>query len=455
MRLPSWLGDTLARRFASAIVLAFIAFVFLNGVLQLVGGMWARPNPYEAGLLDRAHLTAEIFDRAPVEFRSELTGLFSDGSYWVKWYTKASPAASILGMASSQAEHPIIPPSHMEGWGHKVLVFRPGSPEIQAFSQEAIAHPRAYFLATQLGDESWLVLMAASRSWGVNSQTQAGVELLLLGLSGLLASVVEARWLRKPLMRLVRAVRRFGTDPQAVPVPARGPVEFRSATDAFNSMQTQVERFVADRTMMLAAISHDLRTPLTRMRLRAEFISDADQQARLFRDVDLMQEMLSSALAFFQEDADGEQTTEIDLAELLRTTIDGYLDQGIEVEYSGPDHVVFVGRPLALRRVFMNLIDNAVKHAESPTMELVCREHAFLITIRDQGPGIPEELIHRVFAPFFTVDRSRSRAKGGIGLGLSSARSIVRGHGGDIELRNRTSGGLDVLVTLPILDQPT
>ena len=249
-------------------------------------------------------------------------------------------------------------------------------------------------------------------------------------------------------------MRRFGTDPQAVPVHASGPIEFRTAADAFNAMQTQVQRFVADRTTMLAAISHDLRAPLTRMRLRAEFIAGPDQQAKLFRDIDIMQEMVSSALGFFQEDADGETVTKIDLAELLRTTIDGYSDQGLAVGYTGPDHVVFVGRPAALRRVFTNLIDNAFKHALAPTIDLRRGDHAFLITVRDCGPGIPEDLLHRVFAPFFTVDRSPSRAANGVGLGLSSARSIIRGHGGDINLHNRSPKGLDVQVTLPISEPP-
>jgi signal transduction histidine kinase len=205
---------------------------------------------------------------------------------------------------------------------------------------------------------------------------------------------------------------------------------------------------------MLAAISHDLRTPLTKVRLRGEYIEDKEQQARLFHDVDHMQAMIDSALSFFRDDIRDEKTTTFDFPELLRTIVDDYSDQGSAVVYHGPEHTPFRGRPFALKRAFTNLVDNAVKHGGAAEVELLCTLREFSVAVRDNGPGIPPEMFERVFAPFYRLDASRNRATGGVGLGLTSARDVIRGHGGDIALRNRASGGLEVEVTLPLTTEP-
>jgi signal transduction histidine kinase len=220
-------------------------------------------------------------------------------------------------------------------------------------------------------------------------------------------------------------------------------------TRAFNTMQAQIQKFVAHRRMMLAAISHDLRTPLTRIRLRGELIDDEIQQGKLFKDVDEMQTMIEGALAFFRGDADEEATTNFDLAGVLQTIANDYADQGIAVGYVGPAHADYCGQPFGLKRAFTNLVDNAVKYASPPEIQLCCREKAVTVAVRDQGPGIPPDSLARVFAPFFRVDRSRNRATGGVGLGLTAAQAIVSGHGGDITLCNHPAGGLEALVTLP------
>jgi signal transduction histidine kinase len=220
-------------------------------------------------------------------------------------------------------------------------------------------------------------------------------------------------------------------------------------------MQAQIQKFVDDRTTMLAAISHDLRTPLTRIRLRGEFVEDSEQRARLFRDVDDMQAMVDSALALFRDDFQGEETTSFDFSEMLRTIADDYNDQGAGVSYKGPQRVVFRGRPFALKRAFANLVDNAVKYGRMPELELCCSDQQFVVMVRDSGPGIPPEAVEQVFTPFFRLERSRNRGTGGAGLGLTSAQTVIRGHGGDIHLRNRPTGGLEVQVTLPTDPQLT
>jgi signal transduction histidine kinase len=205
---------------------------------------------------------------------------------------------------------------------------------------------------------------------------------------------------------------------------------------------------------MLAAISHDLRTPLTRMRLRGEFIDDQEQQARLFRDVDEMQNMVDEALAFFRDDASVEETTSFDLPHVLLTVANDYADQDVDIGYAGPAHAVYRGRPFTLKRAFTNLIDNAVKYGKTPEIELSCGEMALVVAIRDRGPGIPAEALDNVFRPYYRVDGSRNRASGGVGLGLTVAQAIVHGHGGEIILQNRPEGGLEARIVLPVLRAP-
>jgi two-component system osmolarity sensor histidine kinase EnvZ len=274
------------------------------------------------------------------------------------------------------------------------------------------------------------------------------IELSFALASVLLLAAITARRLAWPIERLASAVRRFGTDPQAPPIPPGGPAELRDTIEAFNAMQARISRFVHDRTVMLAAISHDLRTPLTRMRLIAEFI-DEPQQGKLFRYVDEMREMVDSALAFFRDDASQEPFTRFDLPELLKSIIDDYGDQGITLLYEGPDHGTHHGRPHALRRAFVNLIENAVKYATPPEVHLRLTSGHAEILICDEGPGLPEEVLEQAFAPYHRLETSRNRASGGVGLGLTAARSIVRAHGGEIRLSNRPPGGLEARVDLP------
>jgi len=305
-------------------------------------------------------------------------------------------------------------------------------------------------LAVQLNDGSWLVFSVMNRTWGMPWADRWVVWLCFLAVSITVVTVFAARQFSKPIERLAVAVRQFGLNPQAPPMAETGPRELQVVVKTFNAMQAQIQKFVAYRTMMLAAISHDLRTPLTRMRLRGEFIEDQEQQARLFRDVDEMQSMVEEALAFFRDDAISEETTSFDLPRVLLTIANDYADQHIDIGYAGPAHAVYRGRPFALKRAFTNLIDNAAKYAKTPEIELSCEETALVVAIRDRGPGIPADALDNVFRPYYRIDKSRNRATGGVGLGLTVAQAIVQGHGGDIMLKNRPGGGLEARIVLPV-----
>jgi signal transduction histidine kinase len=250
------------------------------------------------------------------------------------------------------------------------------------------------------------------------------------------------------------AAERLGLDVDAPPLPEEGPREVRRASRAFNEMQGRLRSFVRDRTQMLAAISHDLRTPITRLRLRAEFMEDGEQKDRMLSDLDEIQAMIAATLDFARDDFAGEPRRALDLAVLLRDICDEFRDVGADVTWEGPAHATQVGAPAALKRAFSNLIGNAVNYGGGGAVRLTVEQDFCRILVEDRGPGLAEADLERVFEPFVRAEGSRSRETGGVGLGLAITRSIVRGHGGDVTLANRPEGGLRATVALPAAANP-
>lgn len=450
--------DSIARRFRLTVVLAVVVTCSLVGLFDAFGGVWARPSLERSGLLDQAANTVRIIEAAPPPIREQLASAATTRAVRVGWYAATSPVSTVLGQVTSQA------PMHARARLEKllgdrrlvVLILQPnGSNDalmsMPEFQEERTKYHHAYVLAVQHSDGSWLVFTAPERLWGLPWQERWAIWLVFLTVSTGIVSTLATRQLVRPIRAFAEAIRLFGTNPRAPPIAETGPRELASVISAFNAMQAQIQKFMAYRTAMLAAISHDLRTPLTRMRLRGEFIEDEVQQARLFRDVDELQAMIDGALAFFRGDADEEAVTSFDLPGVLQTIANDYADQGIEIGYAGPSHAVYCGRPFALKRAFTNLIENAIKYGTPPSIELTCHEKTITIMVRDQGPGIPTEALERVFSPFYRLESSRNRTTGGVGLGLTAALAIIRGHGGDIVLSNLPAGGLGALVTLPRL----
>ena len=217
----------------------------------------------------------------------------------------------------------------------------------------------------------------------------------------------------------------------------------------FDPDKFRLRRFVDDRTMMLAAISHDLRTVLTRLRLRAEFIEDEQQQGKAIADIDEMQAMLEETLSFARDDAREEAAVETDLAALLQGLCETMSESGPPLVFAGSAPLPATCRPVALRRAFTNLIENAATYGKEATVSLAEAGGGLEVTVADRGPGIPEDMREKVFAPFFRLEGSRSRETGGTGLGMAVARAIIRRHGGDITLEDRPDGGLVARVRLP------
>jgi signal transduction histidine kinase len=456
MRFRLWPEDTIAWRFALTVVLSIVVAVALAGVTTHFIGVWARPSAHELGLFERADDIVRMIEATSEPRRPALVKAADNAAFRVNWYPRASTVAVMLD-AVTDPEPKVNPPAFQIDGHQRRLVRFTSTQQGELLAElhfDIRANPDAFFAAVELNDASWVVFMAPTRFWGVGLPVRIGVVLGLLIISIAAVSAVATLQLARPIRKFTDALRRFGTDPRAALLPETGPREVRASIGAFNAMQAQIQKFVDDRTAMLAAISHDLRTPLTRMRLRAEFVEDEDQRVRLCRDVDEMQAMVASALAFFRDDFQAEETTTFDFPELLRTIAEDYSDQGFEITYIGTKRVAFRGRPLALKRAFANLVDNAVKYGRAPGLELRCSEQRFVVVVSDSGPGIPPEYAQKVFTPFYRLERSRNRATGGVGLGLTSAQAVIRGHGGEICLRNRSTGGLEVEVTLPVVSWP-
>ena len=257
-------------------------------------------------------------------------------------------------------------------------------------------------------------------------------------------------WITAPLSGFARAAERLGMDVNALPLAEDGPEEVRVAARAFNQMQTRIRSFVDDRLRMLAAISHDLRGPITRVRLRVEQMTiDAETQQKILSDLDEMAQMVDSSLTFARDEATDEATQPVDLAALLSTICDDAVDAGQRAEFAFGERLVLQGRPLALKRLFANLVDNAVRYGGGADVHASADQRKARVTIEDKGPGIAESEMENVFKPFFRIERSRNKRTGGIGLGLATARTIARAHGGDVIIEDRSGGGLRAVVTLP------
>jgi signal transduction histidine kinase len=223
----------------------------------------------------------------------------------------------------------------------------------------------------------------------------------------------------------------------------------REAAQAFNAMQRRIRSGIEERERFLAAVSHDLKTPVTRLRLRSELLENTDLRERFVRDLDEMQGMLGSALDFLQGKATNEAIQPLDLTALVESMVDDYVEVGHVVHLNAPESLRITGRPQALRRAIGNLIDNALKYGNTAAIEITQNPQRLRITVDDEGPGLPEAELEQVFEPFYRLEYSRSRETGGVGLGLAIVRQIARGHGGDVVLSNRPDGGMRAVLDLP------
>lgn len=253
----------------------------------------------------------------------------------------------------------------------------------------------------------------------------------------------------RSLDRLADAANAIGENPDGPPMTEAGPSEVRRVIAAFNRMQKRVHAYLEERTRLLGAISHDLKTPITRLRLRTEMLADREVGARMQRDLDEMETMVAATLEFFRGLGAEPQPRPIDVDALVESVADDRRDMGQAIAVHGRSHAPYLGNAQALRRCLENLVENGLRYGGSVTIEIEDGDERLGIAVRDRGPGIPEAELARVLEPYYRLDASRNPASGGVGLGLSIARNIARWHGGDIELRNAPGGGLRATIVLP------
>lgn len=288
---------------------------------------------------------------------------------------------------------------------------------------------------------------------GIWTPWHTRILLVFLGSLALLLPLAwwTARQLARPIGRFAQAAERLGSDPHAPALDETGPAEIRHAAHAFNEMQAKLNRYVEGRTQMVAAIAHDLRTPLTRLRFRAEQ-ADPDVRDRMAADIAEMDDMISQALSYVRGVSLRETRSRLDLSALVAAVVADLSEVGAEIDLSAEAPIQIEGEPLNLRRAVSNLVENAVKFAGRAEVAVTRDQGRAVVTVSDRGPGLAEAELEAVFEPFRRGEQSRNRDTGGAGLGLAVTRGIARAHGGDVVLLSRDGGGLNARLTLPLAD---
>jgi len=316
--------------------------------------------------------------------------------------------------------------------------------------------PGGTFFTVQIAlhDRTWVTFDSYLSPQATAVPLRLALTLLILLGSVIALSLVAVRWVTGPLAELATAAEKLGEDINRPPLPETGPSEAQRAARAFNTMQRRLSRFISDRTRIFTAMSHDLKTPITRLRLRSEMLDDEALRAKFVKDLEEMEAMVSHSLDFMRDASTQEAVQRMDAMALLESLQIDYQDTGNTVEIEGSIGHPYPGRPLALRRCLTNLVDNAIRYGGRATVRVEDTAERLTIRVLDNGPGIPDEELEQVFEPFFRGEASRSRDTGGTGLGLGIARNIARAHGGDLVLRNRPEGGLEAMLSLPRIAAP-
>lgn len=445
----TWATDTIAGRtivvllFGLGTILGLAHYLYQKGIEREVAiGNIER-------LADRLIFLSDTITTLEPAMRDEAAHRLSGGPLELHW--ARDPLATAGGSLDSETvalrDHLILRVPKLASGGLIVGSTRVGPVE-HGSTRDGNDH-HTTLLSLALADGSWLnvtlVKVLATRTASPSILLSAG-----LGALGIIAiSILMGRWLTRPLDQLASGARQLFQTSHNAQLPETGTREVRTLAAAINELQHRIGGLMTARTQMLAAVSHDLRTPLTRLRLRSARMQDRETRQSIETDLDEMEQMIDAVLEFLRTDKDAEAIEHVDVSAVLQTIADDAADAGQNVEVRAPHNLVIRGRHLALKRALTNLVQNAVRYAGSAVVEASAGSDGIRIVIRDEGPGISADKLETVFEPFYRVEASRGRATGGHGLGLTVARGIARAHGGDVVLVNRTPHGLDAVVTLP------
>ena len=355
-----------------------------------------------------------------------------------------------LGWLPDDARTPMLSPA-LDDMRQQVLAWEPALARSDLRLQLTSPGRRSIITgALQLPDGSWLHFRTLEKFHNVDLAVGRILLALVPAIALMVLGGLLVRHALHPLRSLADAADRLGrADGEEEAVAEQGSGEIRRVIAAFNRMQARIHRLIGDRTHALAAVGHDLRTPLARLRLRAEDVDSDRLRRAIDSDVQEMEAMIGSLLAFLNGEDRTEPRTRVDLAALCATVADDAADLGQKVEYHGPDHCELRVRRGAIKRAVINLVENAYHHAAHVTLRLEQEEDTILLVIEDDGPGIAPERLAEVQEPFTRLDTARRRDTAGFGLGLSIVRRVAESEGGELRLENRRTGGLRAVIALP------
>lgn len=444
--MTGWLPRSLFGRMVLLMTAGLVLAQAAGAVIHLVERQRTLGHTIGHELAQRIVAVFRTLDRLPVHEQAALADSLSTArlQFGIEDAAPAADPGSASGSASGAATW-FAPRDELTTHLRELLG---GASEVRAAALPQLG-AFAFDVRVRLSSGRWLAVKGSAPADVFASPWHLLVNLSLMLATVVVLVAVAARGLARPLVELASAARRLATDLRQPPLPERGPTETREAAHAFNVMQARIRAGIEERERFLAAVSHDLKTPVTRLRLRAEMLADPELRERYCADLDEMQQLLDSALHYLRGKVVDEPVQVVDIVALVESLVDDYAGLG-EVALRAPDALQCPARPRALRRALANLVDNALKYGGRADVTLSAAAGAIEIAVDDDGPGIAPAELERVFEPFHRLESSRSRDTGGSGLGLAIARQIARAHGGDVTLANRSPHGLRALLTLPL-----
>jgi signal transduction histidine kinase len=444
--------DTVASRAILILVAALLAFHLLGYWAYRVGVENLATASQDRGLAERiVSIKRAIASLPQAPERDRVAHDLSSASLAVHW----SKVSLVLGSAP-MTERTRAMETRLKELAPELAAesFRVGFADDGALAAgETNAYKHMMLVSVRLDDGSWVNF--SSSALGASQHLDWGLTAIMIcfAVAIVIVALLLLRWATRPLRDLALAAERFSLDQTPQPLPENGPVEVRRAARAFNTMRERIRSLVTERMQAMAAVSHDLRTPITRLRLRSEFLEDEAARALIDADLGEMEAMIDSTLDYLRGGTSSEPLRPVDLASVIETIVDDQVDQGNPVSLTGLNSAPVQGRVLSLKRAASNIIGNAVKYGQAVTVSIADAGDSFAIIVEDEGPGIAEADRERVFHPFVRLEESRGRQTGGSGLGLTIALAIVLSHDGRIELENRLEGGLRVTLQLPKLER--
>ncbi len=440
--------DTVASRAIMILVAALLAFHLLGFWAYRVGVESLATAARDRGLAEHiVSMKRAIASLPDAPERDRVAHDLSNASLEVHW----SKVSLVLGTAP-MTERTITMEARLKELAPELAgeSFRVGFADDGALgSGNADAYRHMMLISVRLNDGSWVNFSSSALGAAQHIDWSMVAVTICFGVGIVVVALLLLRWATRPLRELAVAAERFSLDQTPQPLPENGPVEVRRAARAFNTMRERIQRLVTERMQAMAAVSHDLRTPITRLRLRSELLDDEATRDLIDDDLGEMEAMIDSTLEYLRGGVSSESIRRIDLASVIETIVDDHIDQGHSVLLSGLKSAPVLGRVLSLKRAFSNIIGNAVKYGEVARVAITEADDQLVISVEDEGPGIPPADMRRVFHPFVRLEESRGRETGGTGLGLTIAASVIQTHGGHIALSNRAAGGLCVTLTLP------